>query len=129
LALRQTDVASEALQDLAEIYRAQGKLDDVLYLYRQRLAVERLSYNGYGLMQTFGKLGEFYEEQGDPEAAIAAYKEALILAEHLDYRDAFFELRLQQLLFEQGRLEVTPLEQHLGSQVRPLAEPDLWEGN
>jgi len=129
LTLGQTDVASEALQDLAEIYLAQGKSEDVLYLYRQRLAVERLSYNGYGLMQTFGKLGEFFEEQGDPDAAIAAYKEALILAEHLNYRDAFFELRLQQLLFEQGRLSVTPLEQHFGSRVGPLVEPDLWQGN
>lgn len=129
LALGQTDVASEALQDLAEIYLAQDKTEDVLYLYQQRLAVERLSYNGYGLMQTFGKLGEFYEAEGDPEAAIAAYKEALILAKHLDHRDAFFELRLQQLLFEQGRLTVEPLVRHLGGQVEPLVEPDLWKGN
>jgi tetratricopeptide (TPR) repeat protein len=129
LAQRQTDVASEALQDLADIYRDQGKAADVLYLYQQRLAVERLSYNGYGLMQTFGQIGEFYEAEGDPDAAINAYKEALILAEHLNYRDAYFKLRLQKLLFEQGRLAVTPLERHQASRVGVLQDPDLWQGN
>lgn len=129
LAQGQTDVASEALQDLAAIYLAQGTPDDVFYLYQQRLAVERLSYSGYGLMQTFDNLGQFYEAQELPENAIAAYKEALIIAEHLNYRDGYFKLRLQQLLFEQGRLEVTPLEQHLANPVGALRDPNLWSGN
>lgn len=129
LAQRQTDIASTALQDLAEIYLALNKPADVLYLYQQRLAVERLSYNGYGLMQTFDKLGQFYEAQGDLEAAINAYQEALILAEHLDYRDAYFALRLQELLLEQGQLTVIPLEQHQASRVGALQNPDRWEEN
>jgi len=129
LGLGQTDVASEALADLAEIYLAQEKLADVLYLYQQLLAVHRLSYNGYGLMQTFDKLGQLYEGQDLPDNAIAAYQEALIIAEHLNYRDGYFELRLQQLLFEQGRLEVMPQAQHQASQVGPLQDPDFWQGN
>lgn len=129
LGLGQTDVASDALSDLAEIYLAQEKLEDVLYLYQQLLAVYRLSYNGYGLMQTFDKLGQLYEGQGLPDNAIAAYKEALIIAEHLNYRDSHFELRLQQLLFEQGRLAVIPQTQHQASRVGPLQDPDFWQGN
>lgn len=129
LAQRQTDIASEALQDLAEIYLNQGKVEDVLYLYQQRLAVERLSYNAYGLIQTFNKLGQLYEEQGQIDEAIAAYREASILANGLNYRDAFFELRLRQLLIDRGELTVTPQEQHLASPVKPLQRPEIWQGN
>jgi tetratricopeptide (TPR) repeat protein len=129
LALGQTDVASAALQDLAEIYLDQNQLADVEYLYQQRLAVERLSYNGYGVMETFGQLGELYERQEEPDAAIAAYKEALIMAEHLEHRDAFYELKLQRLLFAQGRLSALPLEHHLGGSTRPLIEPTVWSEN
>ncbi|MGF1458637.1 MAG: tetratricopeptide repeat protein [Leptolyngbyaceae cyanobacterium] len=125
----QTDVASDALQDLTELYLEQEKLADVIYLYQQRIAVERLSYNGYGLMQTFDQLGQFYEAQAQPEAAIAVYKEALIIAEHLNYRDGYFKLRLQNLLYEQGQLDVPALEQHQASPVGPLQDPDAWLGN
>jgi tetratricopeptide (TPR) repeat protein len=129
LAQGQTDVASEALQDLAALYLADDQPEDTLYLYEQRLAVERLSYNGYGLMQTFDYLGQLYETQDLPNRAIAAYQEALIIAEHLHYREGYFKLRLQTLLYEQGRLEVLPLEQHLTSPVGLLRDPNLWVGN
>ena len=129
LSQRQSDIASNALQDLAEIYLAEGKSADVLYLYQQRLAVERLAYNGYGLLQTFDQLGQFYEAQAEPEAAIAAYKEALIIADHLSYRDAYVQFRLQRLLYQQGRLTVTPLTRHQSSRGGALVKPDPWEGN
>ncbi len=129
LAQGQTDVASDALQDLAALYLADDQPDDVQYLYEQRLAVEQLSYNGYGLMQTFDALGQLYESQDLPDSAIAAYKEALIIAEHLHHREAYFKLRLQTLLYEQGRLNVSPLTQHLASPVGPLRNPNLWVGN
>ena len=129
LAQGQTEVASQALQDLAALYLEDDQPEDVLYLYEQRIAVEQLSYNGYGLMQTFDNLGQFYEAQDLPDNAIAAYKEALIIAEQLNYRDAYFKLRLQSLLYAQDRLEVTPLEQHLANPVRALLDPNLWIGN
>ncbi|MEM1308586.1 MAG: hypothetical protein AAGF98_03625 [Cyanobacteria bacterium P01_H01_bin.153] len=129
LAQGQTDVASEALRDLADIYLEEGQSEDVLYLYQQRLAVERLSYNGYGVMQTFDQIGQLFESQDLPDNAIAAYQEALIIAEHLNYRDGYFKLRLQQLLYEQGRLDVVPLEAHLANPVGPLQNPSAWRGN
>lgn len=125
----QTNVASDALQDLADLYLEDEQLEDVLYLYEQRLTVERLSYNGYGLMQTFDNLGRFYEAQDLPDNAIAAYKEALIIAEQLNYRDGYFKFRLQVLLYEQDRLEVMALEQHLTNPVGFLQDPNLWIGN
>ena len=129
LAQVQTDVASDALQDLAALYLADDQPEDVRYLYEQRLAVERLSFNGYGLMQTFDNLGQLYEAQNLPDSAIAAYQEALIIAERLHHREVYFKLRLQTLLLEQGRLEVVPLEQHLASPVGPLRDPNFWMEN
>jgi tetratricopeptide (TPR) repeat protein len=129
LSQQQPDIASNALQDLAELYLAQGKTEEVLYLYNQRLEVERLSYNGYGLMEVFGNLAQLYESQNNPEAAISAYQEALILAQHLNYRVPYFSNRLQRLLIAQGRLTVEPAKTHQGDTVQPLINPNRWDTN
>ena len=129
LAQNQSSLARDAVQDLAEIYLSLDRPDDVLYLYNQQLAVERLSYNGYGLMQVFDQLGQLHESQDEPDAAITAYQEGLILANHLGYREAYFKNRLQWLLLEQGKLTVTPAEQHQTNVMEALRSPDVWEGN
>jgi len=129
LAQNQSDLARDAVQDLAAVYRDLDRPDDVLYLYRQQLAVERLSYNAYGMMQVFDRMGQFYEAQNDPDSAIKAYQEGLILARHLDYRAAYFRNRLQRLLLDQGRLTVFPAEIHQSSPVRAIDNPDAWETN
>ncbi|NER84750.1 MAG: hypothetical protein F6K42_35590 [Leptolyngbya sp. SIO1D8] len=129
LVQNQSSIARDAIQDLASIYLSLERPDDVLYLYEQQIAVERLSYNGYGLMQVFDQLGQLHETLADPEAAILAYQEGLILAEHLGYRAAYFKNRLQRLFWQQGTLTVVPAEQHQSSRVGPLAAPNVWEGN
>lgn len=129
LAQRQSDIARDAVQDLADIYLSLGRPDDVSYLYQQQLALERVSYDAYGLMQTFDQLGQFYIDQGEPETAILAYREALVLSNHLSYRTAYFKYRLQRLLLEQNRLTVAPAPQHQGSVVGNLQSPNTWNEN
>ncbi|MEL6385539.1 MAG: hypothetical protein AAFQ89_24380, partial [Cyanobacteria bacterium J06626_18] len=43
----QTNIAREAVEDLTEIYTVLERPNDVLYLYQQQIALDRLSYNGY----------------------------------------------------------------------------------
>lgn len=126
----QSSLASDAVRDLAGIYLSLNKLEDVRYLYEQQIAVDGLSYNAYGIMQAFDKLGQLYERQDDLDAAITAYQEGLILASHLQYRDIHFKYRLQQLLRAQGRLSITAATEH--QSLGPLgvvAPPDAWESN
>lgn len=122
--------ARDAVADLAVIYLALDRPDDVEYLYEQQLAVERLSYNGYNIMQVFDQLGQFYEGQDNLDAAIAAYREGLILARHLNHRTAYFESRIQQIQIAQGVLTLEVAESHLTeSTERRLENPDTWQGN
>lgn len=130
LAQNQSSVAKDVVQDLAAIYTRLGRPDDVLYLHRQQLAVEGLSYSGYGLIQVFDELGQLYISQGNTEQAITAYQEGLILARYLDYREAYFQLQLQQLLLDAGRLMIPLAEKHEhDSRVQPLQPPRFWQGN
>lgn len=130
LAQNQSSVAKDVVQDLAVIYTRLGRPDDVLYLHRQQLAVEGLSYSGYGLMQVFDDLGQFYISQDNLEQAISAYQEGLILARYLGYREIYFQLQLQQLLVDTGRLTVTLAEKHEHDRrVQPLQPPRVWQGN
>ena len=130
LGQNQSDIAREAVQDLADVYLALERTDDVLYLYEQRIALERISYNGYGIMQVFEQLGQLYETEEDPDAAISAYREGLVIANHLGHREAYFSYKLLQLLYAQDRLAVVPAEQHQHSAgVEDLQEPQIWQGN
>jgi hypothetical protein len=80
-------------------------------------------------MEVFGNLAQLYESQNNPEAAISAYQEALILAQHLNYRVPYFSNRLQRLLIAQGRLTVEPAKTHQGDTVQPLINPNRWDTN
>ncbi len=129
LSQQQLAIASDALKDLAALYLAQDKTADVLYLHSQRLAVNRLAYDGYGLMSAFEDLGKLFAAQGDLDRAIAAYQEALLLATHLNHREVYFNHQLQLWLIAQGRLIVPIQGVHQSSPVQPLANPDAWQGN
>jgi tetratricopeptide (TPR) repeat protein len=130
LTLDQSLYARDVVADLASIYQALERPEDVLYLYDQQLAVERLSYSGYGIMVVFDQLGQFYETQGDFAAAIAAYREGLILAHHLNHRRAYFATRIRHVQIQQGTLTITPADHHVpDGAVDDLVAPFIWQGN
>lgn len=130
LELDQSLYARDVVADLASIYQGLDRPADVLYLYDQQLAVERLSYSGYGIMMVFDQLGQFYEAQGDVTAAIAAYREGLILAHHLGHRRTYFETRIRHIQIQQGTVTVTPADGHVAdAAVADLVAPSVWQGN
>jgi tetratricopeptide (TPR) repeat protein len=130
LDLDQSLAARDVVADLAVLYETLDRPEDVQYLYEQQLAVERLSYSGYGIMTVFGQLGEFYETQEDWEAAIAAYREGLILAHHLNHRRAYFETRIRHIQIQQGTLTIDPVDDHLrDTPSGSLISPSTWQGN
>lgn len=98
LGTQQFDVANQALTQLAQIYRSQGRWPEVLYLYQQQLLVQGKSYDAYGIMETYDQLGQTHEQLGQPQQAVAAYQEALVMARHLHYREDYFTAQLQRLM-------------------------------
>lgn len=130
LELKHMGYARDVLADLTEIYGVLERPADVQYLLEQQLAVERLSYGGYGIMTVFAQLGQFHEVQGDIAAAIAAYREGLILATYLNHRQAFFLNRIQRLQLAQGEITIEGATTHIGDDgIQPLVNPFRWRGN
>lgn len=97
IALTQYEVASESIQALADLYRQLERYDDLVYLYRQLLLVEQQTYDAYGVMHAFDLLGQTYELLNQPAAALAAYREGLILASHLSHGQGYFRAQIRQL--------------------------------
>lgn len=122
--------ARDVLVDLTGLYAVLERPTDVRYLLEQQLAVERLAYGGYGMMTVFGQLGQFHEVQGDSAAAIAAYREGLILATYLNHRQAYFQNRIQRLQLAQGEITIEGATAHITSDaIQPLENPFRWRGN
>jgi len=96
----QFNVAAEAIRELADLYKTLERWADVRYLYEQLILVEQQAFNAYGLMDAFDQLGQVYEIIDDPEAALEAYREGLILARHLNHRQAYFETQIDRLTEE-----------------------------
>ena len=90
-------IASEALENLAQLYRNQGAIETTLDIYKQLLIVQEQSYNSYGLMVTYDKIGEIHQQRNQPQPARNAYENALKLAQSLSYRENYFQEKIQNL--------------------------------
>jgi len=99
LAQQQWGYASDALRQLADLYQALGRPDDALVVYRLLQSVQLESYDRFGIMEVFGSMGQIYQEQGQTGEAIASYRQALQLAEQMDYpgRVRYFQEQLAAL--------------------------------
>jgi len=88
--LRQFSYSSDALNRLGELYQAQKRSDKALEIYRFLLDVEQQSYNLYGRMMTFDRIGKIHLERQERAQAIAAFQQALALARQLNFREDYF---------------------------------------
>ncbi|WP_293079565.1 tetratricopeptide repeat protein [Moorena sp. SIO3H5] len=93
--LQQFAHASEALQPLAELYLTSKQPEFALQVYEVLLQVEQQSYNYYGLMNTYDKIGQVYLDMNNYPQALAAFQKGLDLAESLQHREAYFVNKIQ----------------------------------
>ncbi|MDR9405552.1 MAG: hypothetical protein RI580_19195, partial [Halothece sp. Uz-M2-17] len=61
------------------------------------LIIQQQSYDHYGLMMTYDKIGEIYQQNNQPEQARSAYQNALQFARSLSYQEDYFQNKIQQL--------------------------------
>ncbi len=98
----QLNVAADSIRSLAAIYNSLENQEDVRYLYEQLILVERTASNAFGLMEAFDALGQLHEQLGEPEQALQAYQEALVMARSLDHREDYFEAQIARLMGAAG---------------------------
>ncbi|MGB3199284.1 MAG: hypothetical protein WBA99_00180 [Nodosilinea sp.] len=96
----QLEVAANAIDDLADIYKSLGRWADVGYLYEQLLVVAQQSHSAFTMMAAYGELGQVHEQLGATPSALAAYREGLVLARVLGTRQAYFEAQIARLTEE-----------------------------
>ena len=100
MAAEQFDVASQSIAALAALYRQLDRLEEVVYLYQQQVLVEQQAYDAYGVMRAYDSLGQAYEVLGQTDEAMAAYREGLILAQHLNHDQGYFRTQIRRLKSE-----------------------------
>lgn len=105
---QQFDVAAGAIRELADIYKTLERWADVRYLYEQLIVVEQQAFNAYGLMEAFDQLGQVNERTGDPQTALLAYREGLVLARLLNHRQSYFTEQIARLSGEPAPADPPP---------------------
>ncbi len=89
--------AAQALTKLANLYTNYDQEDYALQIYQRLIQVEQLSYNYYGLMKAYDKVGEIYLKQKQYETALSAFQEGLILARSLNHDQGHFLAQIQKV--------------------------------
>ncbi|MCG9884403.1 MAG: hypothetical protein MH825_02300 [Cyanobacteria bacterium] len=99
--LRQFDVAREAVSAIAELYRTHpaygDRRDEVAGFYVSMLTLAREAGDGYAMMDTYDRLGEFFVERQERDRARTSFEQGLLVAQQLQHRVSHFERRLQSL--------------------------------
>jgi tetratricopeptide (TPR) repeat protein len=105
--LQQLALAEDALQKLAQLQSdlaprdlakpARASLKMALQTYQELLKVQQKSYNSYGSMNTYERIGNIYSKQGNYNQALAAFQQGLIIAKSLNYRVDYFTNKINQI--------------------------------
>ncbi|MGK7880019.1 MAG: tetratricopeptide repeat protein [Crocosphaera sp.] len=111
--LQQFGSAAKALTKLANLYTEYEQEDYALEIYQRLIQVEQLSYNYYGLMKVYDKIGEIYLGKEQYEPALFAFQEGLILARSLNHNQGHFLAQIQKV--NQGMNPVIEEEEEIPS--------------
>jgi len=94
--LQQFGYASDALQKLGNLYRANNRVDAAIKVYRFLITVEQQAYNYYGMMTAYDQLGQLYLDRKAYDQALVAFRQGLQLATRLKHREPYFSEQIQR---------------------------------
>ncbi|MBE9170184.1 tetratricopeptide repeat protein [Pleurocapsales cyanobacterium LEGE 06147] len=97
LSLQQFALARDALQKLAELHHVSHQPEQALQTYQKLLVVNQNSYDYYGLMNTYDRMGQIYWEQANYPLALTAYEKGLTVAQSLNYRVDYFTTQVDKV--------------------------------
>ena len=95
--IQQYAQASEALDKLALLYRAQKQWEPTLRIYQMQLLLEERAYNFYGLMNAYDNIGQVYQEMKAYAKALESYQQGLEVAKRLGHRQEYFAKKIQKV--------------------------------
>ncbi|MDJ0553838.1 MAG: tetratricopeptide repeat protein [Microcoleaceae cyanobacterium MO_207.B10] len=90
--------ASDALENLAELYISQDKKEAAIEIYKVQLLMDQQFVNVYGMMDTYDRMGQIYSQLQAYPLAFSAFQKGLELARQLGgYREIYFLEKLNKL--------------------------------
>jgi len=95
--IQQYAQASEALDKLALLYRAQKQWEQTLRIYQMQLLLEERADNFYGLMNVYDNIGQVYQEMKAYAKALESYQKGLDVAKKLGHRQEYFAKKIQKV--------------------------------
>lgn len=95
--LQYFDAAAAALTTLAELYLAQDQTAFAIQVYEQLLTVQNSSYNRFGMMQTYDKLGHLYQQTAQYPEALISFQQGLAIAKTLNHDIQYFTQAIEAL--------------------------------
>lgn len=87
--------AQEALTALAQLYERYGDWEAALEVYQAQIETHEIARNQYGLMMTYGRMGQVQQEQQNYPAALNSFRRGLQLAQQLGNREAYFQSHIE----------------------------------
>jgi tetratricopeptide (TPR) repeat protein len=97
LSLQQFGTAADALIKLGDLYQAYNQDDYALQIYQELIKVEQQSYNYYGLMETYDRIGQIHLKQQNYPQALTAFQRGLEIARSLKYKEDYFLSQIEQI--------------------------------
>jgi len=86
----QFSFSAQVLNDLGSLYESLALTEDALGTYSLLIPVEQQAYNDYGIMNAHDKIGQLQRRQGNDLEALKAFERALVIADRLSLREAYF---------------------------------------
>ncbi|WP_267382893.1 tetratricopeptide repeat protein [Cyanobacterium sp. uoEpiScrs1] len=99
--------AAEALTKLGQLYQNYDQNDYALQIYKNLIQVEQLSYNYYGLMKAYERIGHIYMVNQQYELALGFFRKGLIIAQAINYKQNNFLVNIQKAntIIEGGEID------------------------
>jgi tetratricopeptide (TPR) repeat protein len=95
--LQQYAYAGDALGKLANLYLENDQPQYALQVYEVLLQVEQQSYDFYGLMNAYDRIGQIHLEQRNYPQALSAFQRGLELAQSLQYQENYFSTQIERV--------------------------------
>lgn len=95
--LQQYARASDALRGLIALYRSRNQLNETLETSKILLESERLGGDSYGMMNTHDQIAQVHVIRSSYAEALAAYQNALELAQQLRIQEDYFTKQILQV--------------------------------
>ena len=97
IGIQQFAIASEALEKLANLYSSQKQWEAALKIYQMQLTINQQSYNLYGTMSSYDKIGQMYVQMKEDKKALNAFQEGLQIANQLGHGQEIFTQKITKI--------------------------------